>query len=294
MMGSKLSPIVMLAIFAAVGLASCGNGKPSGQVVAKVGKEEITTLDLQAEMAGYQAPTPAARKAAEQQALQQIIQRKILADAAKKQKIGQTPEFARLRARTDELLLVKTWQDTLARAVPPPNLDEAQDYIAKHPDSFSARKRIDYDAVKYVSAPDPALQAALRPLHTLDEVKAVLNGRNIHFETESGEVDALTADPRLVDFLMKIQGPDLFQTVSGNLYTLGKVREVKTDPVSGQVAVSRAMDQLRTQRAQEAVGRRFSGVLAQAKNQVQYSKAYEPSAAPAKPAAGPQPAAKAP
>jgi EpsD family peptidyl-prolyl cis-trans isomerase len=293
-MSSKLSPLLVLAMFAAVGLASCGNAKPSGQVVAKVGKEEITTLDLQAEMAGFQAATPAARKAAEQQALQQIIQRKILAEAAKKQKIGQTPEFARLRARADELLLVKTWQDSLVRAVPPPNVDEAQDYIAHHPDSFGARKRILYDAVKYVAAPDPGLQESLRHLNTLDEVKSVLSSRNIHFETGSGEVDALNADPRLVEFLLKMQGPDLFQTVSGNLYTLGKVREVKVEPVSGEAAVSRAMEQLRGQRAQEAVGRRFGGVLAQAKNEIKYSKAYEPSPTPAAPASTPKPAAKAP
>lgn len=293
-MSSKLSPMLVLAMFAAVGLASCGNGKPSGQVVATVGKEEITTLDLQTEMSGFQAPNPAARKAAEQQALQQIIQRKILAQAAKKQKIEQTPEFARLRARADELLLVKTWQDTLARAVPPPNADEAQDYINKHPDSFGARKRIFYDAVKYVSPPDAGLQAALRPLHTLAEVEAVLTSHNIRFETGSGEVDALNADPKLVEFLLKVQGPDLFQTVAGNLYTLGKVREVKTEPVSGEAAMSRAMEQLRLQRAQEAVGRRFGGVLAQAKGEVKYSKAYEPSPASTAPAAGPKPAAKAP
>src|SRR5579862_5822881 len=87
---------VALAVTACVALTACGNGgQPKGQVVAKVGKEEVTVLDLQSALTGFQAPNAAVRKAAERQALSAIIQRKVLAQAARQQKLDRTPEFAR-------------------------------------------------------------------------------------------------------------------------------------------------------------------------------------------------------
>ena len=63
-------------------LAGCSGGEPKGQVVAKVGKEEVTLRDLQAELGGFKAPDAKTRKLAEQQALNQIIVRKSVANAA--------------------------------------------------------------------------------------------------------------------------------------------------------------------------------------------------------------------
>lgn len=285
-MKTAIWPTAALAVSAALALAGCGDKTPTGQVVARVGKEEITALDLQTELAGYKAPTPQARKAAEQAALRAIVQRKILAQAARQQKIDRTPEYARLRRREDELLLVKDWEDGLARAVPPPNADEAQQYVDAHPDSFAARKIISYDAVRFVSS-DPTLQAQLKPLTTLDQVKAALDAKGIPHEGASAQVDAFTADPRLVAQLLKIQSSDVFAMANGNVWTVGAVRDIKVAPVTGQPAIARATEILRAQRMREAVGRQFGAAVSQGLKAVSYNQAY----APAKPAASPQGAA---
>ena len=278
-MKGAILPTAALAVTAALALAACGNAKPTGQVVAKVGKEEITALDLQAELGGYKAPNPQARKAAEQAALQRIIQRKVLAQAAHEQKIDRTPEYARLRIRQDELLAAKLWEDSLARAVPAPNADEAQQYIDAHPDSFAQRKIIGFDAVRFSSS-DPSLQDALKPLTTLDQVKALLDSRKIPYQPASGQVDALTADPQFVAALLKLKSTDVFAMPTGGGWTVGAVRDVKVEPVTGQPAVARATDILRVQRMREAVGRRFSAALADAQKSINYNKAYEPAPAP--------------
>jgi EpsD family peptidyl-prolyl cis-trans isomerase len=268
-----------LAVTAALTLAACGNAKPTGQVVAKVGKEEITALDLQAELAGYKAPNPQARKAAEQAALQQIIQRKVLAQAAHEQKIDRTPEYARLRSRQDELLAAKLWEDSLARAVPAPNAEEAQQYIDAHPNSFAQRKIISFDAVRFASS-DPSLRDALRPLNTLEQVKALLDSHKIQYQAAAGQVDALTSDPNFVEQLLKLPSTDVFALSSGGVWTVGAVRDVKVEPVTGQPAIARATDILRVQRMREAVGRQFSGALAGAQKSISYNKAYEPAPVP--------------
>jgi EpsD family peptidyl-prolyl cis-trans isomerase len=278
-MKGAILPTAALAVTAALTLAACGNAKPTGQVVAKVGKEEITALDLQAELGGYKAPNPQARKAAEQAALQRIIQRKVLAQAAHEQKIDRTPEYARLRTRQDELLTAKLWEDSLARAVPPPNADEVQQYIDAHPDSFAQRKIIGFDAVRFASS-DPSLRDALKPLNTLDQIKALLDSRQIKYQAATGQVDALTSDPAFVEQLLKLKSTDVFAMPTGGMWTVGAVRDIKVVPVTGQPAVARATEIVRLQRMREAVGRRFNAALTDAQKTITYNKAYEPAPAP--------------
>src|SRR6478735_6400950 len=132
----KVQFAVAMAAVACLGLASCGNGQPKGQVVAKVGKDEVTVLDLQAALAGFKATDAKSRKLAEQQALGAIVQRKIIAQAARKAKIDKTPEYARLQEQTNEQLLVRTWQEQLVKAVPPPSAEDAQKFVDSHPDLY--------------------------------------------------------------------------------------------------------------------------------------------------------------
>lgn len=282
-----------LAVIAGLGLASCdklgGGSRPTGQVVAKVGKDEITVLDLQTELGGFKAPDARTRKAAEQQALNAIIQRKIIAEQARKEKIQKTPEFARLEKRTNELLLAKSWQDKLVRAVPAPSLDEAQTFIAQHPDIYSARKRILVEGMRFASN-DRTLGAALQPLKTLEEVQALLVARKIPFQPGTSEIDALAVDPRFIDQLLKLPSGEVFVVPQGNTAWAARIKEIKVDPVPTNIAIQHATQYLRMQRTQQAVGRQASAILAAAKDEVKYNKAYEPPKPPAPAKAGKTPA----
>jgi EpsD family peptidyl-prolyl cis-trans isomerase len=292
----KSQVAVALAAIACMGLASCGKGEPKGQVVARVGKDEVTVLDLQGELNGFKAPNAAIRKQAEQQALNSIVQRKVLAQAAEKQKLDKTPEFARQKERVDEALLVKTWQDQLVRAVPAPTLDDAQKFVNEHPDIYGARKRIAIDGIRFQAPNDPTLAAALKPLNTLDEVRALLTARKIQFVNGAGEIDAFAVDPRFVEQLLKLKPDEVFVVPQGNVLLVGRVSGVRTDPVANALAIRQATAYLRQQRVQEAVSRRFGSIVAQGMKDVQYAKGYAPPKPPAKaasPAGAPKPAAPA-
>ena len=286
--------ITMVAV-ALIGVASCGNGgKPKGQVVAKVGKDEITVIDLQSELGSFKAPNAQIRKAAEQQALNSIIQRKLLFAAAEDKKLDKTPEYARLRERTNEALLVRSWQDQLVRAVPPPSSDEVQKFINEHPDIYSARKKLAIDGVQFRAPNDPTLAAALQPLKGLDQVRALLTGRKIVFTNGSGELDALTVDPRLVEQLLKLPAGEVFVLPQNNAIMVGTITAVRSDPVPSNIAIGHATNYLRQTRIQESVQRQFGSVVQAGLKDVQYAKAYEPTKpkAPAKPAVAPAAPAK--
>lgn len=280
-MNSKLA--IALAVVASIGVASCGNGgQPKGQVVAKVGKDEVTVLDLQGEMGGFKAPNAQIRKAAEQQALNSIIQRKLLVEAAEERKIDKSPEFARQKERTNEALLVRAWQDQLVRAVPTPSLDEARKFINEHPDVYGARKRFMIDGLRFNAPNDPTLAAALQPLNTLDEVRALLAQRKIAFTGGSGELDAFSVDPRLVDQLIKLKPGEVFVLPQNNVVLVGTIAAARVDPVPENLAVQHATNYLKQTRTQESVQRQFGAVIQSGMKDVQYAKAFEPAKPPAK------------
>ena len=276
---------VAMAAIACVGLASCGESQPKGQVVAKVGKDEVTVLDLQAALAGFKAPDAKTRKAAEQQALTAIVQRKILAQAAHKQKIDKTPEYARLQEQMNETLLVRTWQEQVVKAVPAPSAEDAQAFVDKHPDLYSARKKFSVDALRFTLPNDPTLNQALQPLHTLDEVKALLTERKIPFTTGQTEIDAFLVDPRFVEQLMKIKSDDVFAVPQNGVVLVGHITGIREEPVANALALRHATAFLRQTRVQEAVNRRFGGVVAAGMKDVKFAKGYEPPKPPAAAAA---------
>jgi EpsD family peptidyl-prolyl cis-trans isomerase len=252
--------------------------------VAKVGKDEVTVLDLQAALGGFKAPDAKTRKAAEQQALNAIVQRKILAQAAHKQKIDKTPEYARLQEQMNETLLVRSWQDQVVKAVPAPSAEDAQKFVDQHPDLYSARKRFSVDALRFNLPNDPTLTKALQPLHSLEEVRALLTERKIPFVNGQTEIDALAVDPRFVEQLMKIKSDDVFAVPQNGVVLVGHIVGMRDDPVPNSVALRHATAYLRQMRVQEAVGRRFGGVVTAGMKDVKFAKGYEPPK-PAAPAA---------
>ena len=281
-----------MAAVVCMGLAACGDGGvPKGQVVARVGKEEVTALDLQTVLANFKAPNAQVRKAAEQQALAQIVQRKLLAQAARKQKLDKTPEFARQEKQMAETLLVRSWQEKLVKAVPSPNSDEVNQFITAHPELYSARRIFSVDVVRFQPPQDPTLSKALQPAHTLDEVRSVLTERKIPFASNATQIDALSVDPKLVDQLLKIKPDDVFvMPEANNVLVAGHVAGVRVEPAPSNIAERHATEYLRRSRIQEAVNRQFGAVVQQGMKEVKYAKGYEPpkpAATSPKPAAAP-------
>ena len=274
----KVQFAVAMAAIASVALASCGDGgQPKGQVVAKVGKEEVTALDLQSALAGFKAPNAQVRKAAEQQALAQIIERKLLSQAARKQKLDKTPEFARQQEQMAETILIRDWQEKLVKSVPAPNSDEVNQFIAQHPDLYGAHKVFSVDVVRFVAPNDPTFGKTLQPMHTLDEVRALLNERKIPFASNATQIDALSVDPRFVDQLLKLKADDVFIVPqANNAVVAGHISAIRVVPIANDLAVRHATDLMRRQRVQEAVNRQFGSVVQQGLKDVKYAKGYEP------------------
>jgi peptidyl-prolyl cis-trans isomerase C len=286
----KLGMRLALIGLASLSLAACGKKEPSGQVIATVGGDEITAIDLRNEMKGFSATDPAVRKAAERQALENIVARRVLAKAAKKAKIDKSPDYAQQEGRVKEALLVQVWQTQLADSVPAPSTEEIQRFIDQHPDYYAAHKIWTVDQIRMPRVNNPTVLEGLRPLKTLPEIEAFLTANKIPSTKGATQVDVLTLPPELLTQIQKLPPGEIFVLPAQNLLLVNQIRETREVPFTGSGANNHARQFLLNTRKREVLQRQFGSLVQQGKKDVKYAKGFEP---PAPPKAGSKPPAKA-
>lgn len=268
-----------LVLAVGVSLAGCKDKAPTGQVVAKVGNDEITVQELQLELNGFTAADAKTRKLAEQRALQGIIQRKLIAKAAANAGVDKAPAYAIEKARVEDNLMVQAWQKALVDAVPNPGPEQVKQYIAQHPELFANHKVFIVDQIRMPPTNDPKLLADLKPLNTLEDIARLLSQRGIRFETGRATIDSLALGSQIVTQVEKLPAGEIFVIPAGNLMIANKIVDSRVIPVPDKAAEDIATRSIKQTQAQETVRRMFGSVVTNhPKVKVVYNKAYEPPA----------------
>ena len=96
----------IVAAVAAGVLTSACTRKAEGQTVAVVNGEEVTVPDLNFALDQAKVPQGADKDAVRAQVLQQLVDRRLLAEQARKEDIDKSPEFLNRERRADEDLLI--------------------------------------------------------------------------------------------------------------------------------------------------------------------------------------------
>ena len=270
-----------------------GGGKASGQVVAAVDGKEITNLELRAELGGFGSRDPKIMKAAQQEALQRIILRKMLADEGRKLKLDKATDYTLQVSRGEETLLAQLYQRKLASGISQPTRSEAEAFVSAHPEMFANRKVLFVDQV--IAAPNKIEPARLQPLKTLDEVKGLLDAEGVQYQQNAVVLDTLSADPRLVAGITNLPPGEIFVIPQRGSILFNQVGATRSVPFQGDMATTYAMNVLRGQRAQALVAKKVTDMRKAIEPKITYNPAFKPPApkAAAKPAAA-APAAAAP
>ena len=291
--GTALAVVLTAGALSACKIPFVGGGAPkapTGQVAATVGGQEITLRDLRAEMSGVQISDPKVMKQAEVTTLRNIVGRTVLAKAAVDQGIDKTPDFAIAKKRLLDNLLVQSLQNKIASQAPAVTREEADRFVAGHPDIFAQRKIFSVDYIRMARPSDPSIIKALEPLKTLEQVDAQLTQEKVPHQRGAGPLDSVGADPRMIDAIVKLPPGELFVIPAGNMLLVNNIKDTKIVPFTGPQATDYAQKLLTKQRIQEAVNRDFNKIMVAAAPTVKFNKDYAPPT-PAKPAvAAPAPA----
>lgn len=288
----------LLLLAAPLALVACGDKSeaPTGQVVATVNGEEITTTDLDSELNGATAPNAEGQKQLQRMALENIINRTILAQAAEEEGLAKGPEFAVIERKARQSALVELLQRNLGKSLPQPAAEEVDNFVQENPSLFANRRIFVVDQI-VVPQVNQEIIKALQPVKTLAEAQAVLQRFNIDGNETVGVIDSLTIPPQAAAQIASLPPEEVFIIPANGAIRINHVRSSQTDPISGEQAKQIAKEMLTRQRGQTAMQTSLGEKIKAGRANVKYNDAFAPpkdaagTGAPAGGAATPAPAA---
>jgi EpsD family peptidyl-prolyl cis-trans isomerase len=269
---TRLLAMAFLAL-SAVPLAGCGK-KAEGQVAAIVNGEEITLSEINAELGGGELPDGVDKKAARQLALQQIVQRRLVAQAARDDGLDKSPEYLIRRRALDDALLVQSLAKKVGAAVKVPDAAGIDAFIRSRPEMFANRLILTIDRIRFVPPADPALRSKLEAARSIDAIAAALKDNNVAFERTPGEVDTAQLPADAARQIMALPDGEPFILPRPNLYIAGVVTGKRAVPLTGDAARPVAVNAIRNEQLNKALERRLSA--ARAKAEITYQPGFAP------------------
>ncbi len=230
-------------------LTACNqSATPSGQVIARVGDEDITQQELQNEfrwqkVSADQQKNPAVVK----RVLGEIVLRKYLLREAVAAKLDREPTILLniLRSREQVLSAAIIQRRILTQSNALDDLDVEQ-YINSNPLRFAKRKllKIDQVVTPLNAKTGPAIKAA-RSLNNIDQVERKLHDMAVPFRRFIGVLRTSDIPEGIIGQIEAKKAEDIFFIHSGQSGVFFKVIGEESSPITGEQATKLARQILR-------------------------------------------------
>lgn len=235
-----LRPAVLaFAVAATILLEGCGNGgaeKNRGQSVARVDGYELTVHQLNSELASL--PQTAANEATlKSQALQSLINHRVLVSEAERTKIDHDPDVMQAIERQKEQILIQALIQRKAAAGQKPSESEVKAYYHANPALFANRKTYEMrHAVISADSATPALTDYVDSGHSLDEVIAWLEKNDVQFSAASAPRSSADLPQQVVEKLGSIENGTPFILKDSQRVVIASLHPIKETPVTEEKA----------------------------------------------------------
>lgn len=261
-------------------LATTGCGKKAtGQVVAVVNGDEITLDELNAELSGVNLPPNADKKLAMRQLLQQVVDRRLLAQSAKEQGLDRDPAYVTQQRRMNEDLLVRMFAKKSADTIPVPTPAEIDKYIADHPLAFGSRTRYNLDQIRFEMPSDASKLKALEGDHSLAAIMARLTAMGIKYQRGNSALDSGAVAPAALKQVTSLPPGEPFITPAGRAVAVSVITGTEPLPVPEAQVRPLAVQALRNETLTKIGEKRLKE--ARASGKIEYQPGYEaPEAKP--------------
>jgi peptidyl-prolyl cis-trans isomerase C len=278
-----LSVRVLLGVSVAAAMLGACSKKPEGQIAAIVNGEEVSLTEVNQELRGMNLPETADKKEVMRGLLQRVIDRRLLAQAAKDQGIDRDPEYLATQRRMNEELLVQMYSRKAASGIKVPDAAALDKFMAENPAMFGQRSQLQLDQLAFPAPKSPDVLKQFASDKTLAQVRATAERLGLKVESGKGALDTATLPPALLKQIEALPPGEPFIVPAGNRVVVSvivgrqpvAIPSDQTRPIAVEAMRGQALGKIGEQRLKEA----------RAKAKIEYQPGYEPPAPKAAPKA---------
>ena len=255
-------------------LAAC-NRSATGQIVAVVNGEEISLNELNAELKSL-GQVAGNKDTLRAQALQNLVDRKLLVQAAHDRGIDKDPDFLQQQRRGSEQLLVGLLAQQVTKNVPVPSQTDIDAFLRQNPQVGTGRVVMQLDQVQFQEPTDPNFIKQLTQTKSLGDVVAVLNRTQTKFAGQKSTLDSATAPKTMIDQVVKLQPGEPFIVRSGGMVIVSAITSQNAAPLPEPEARKVAAEAIRRAAIAEIAQKQVKDARSRAK--IEYQEGFKPKA----------------
>jgi EpsD family peptidyl-prolyl cis-trans isomerase len=257
-------------------VVSACNKRAEGQTVAIVNGEEITAAELNAELSNAKIPEGLDKDAVRSRVLQQMIDRRLVAQQAEKDGIDKSPEYLNRQRRMNEDLLINMYASRQIDTTRLPSDPEITRFQESRPEMFAKREQWNLDQIRFTTPTDAGVKAKLQATNSLDEVAKVLTDAGITFNRQKNRLDTAVIPHDLYGRIATAAPGEPFIVPIGNLTIASVVTSREPAPITGDQAKPVAVTAIRRTQAAKMMQDRLATLRQAAK--IEYKQGFAPPA----------------
>jgi EpsD family peptidyl-prolyl cis-trans isomerase len=250
-----------------------------GKVIAVVNGEDITLDELNGEIAELSMPAGVDKSRVRAEALQRMIERRLLAQAAKDAGLDREQDYidqaGRIQERrVKERLLVTMYGKKTFDTIPVPDTSEVEQYISSHPTQFGDRAKYKLDQVVFDPPANPKVLQALGPIHSMAGITEWLNKQKIKFVRGGNTLDSAAVPPEVMARIKALPAGEPFIVPNNGKIVVSVITATEPVPMIADQARPLAVQAIRRE-ALEKIGEQLLKE-AKATAKIEYRPGYEP------------------
>jgi len=249
----------------------------TGQVAAVVNDDEVTLQEVNAELGRIQIPEGVDKQQVQQGALQRIVERRLLAQAARDDGLDKTPDFLIRRRQLEDALLVQLLGEKLGRTTAVPEGAAVDTFMRQNPAVFSGRSILNIDRIQFAMPGDTNKLRSLESAHSMDDVAAKLTQMGIQFQRGGAQMDSAVLGQERLNRIRALPDGEPFVIPENGMVTVAVITGETPQPVPADRARPVAVQMMRNQSLSEAMRSRLDAEKAKAK--IEYQPGFAPPAA---------------
>jgi EpsD family peptidyl-prolyl cis-trans isomerase len=254
-------------------LQACG-GEPTGQVIAVVNGEEITQAELNAEISALSVPPTGDKEEIRRQILEQLVDRRLMAQVAKEEGFDREPEFINRERKLREELLVRMYGQKVAETVGIPDQAAVKRFLAENPGKFAQRVAYSVDQIVFDFPSDQKVLKALEADKSLAEVEKTLARFKVSYSRGTNNLDSSTVPAAALKQIESLPPGEPFVIPTQGRITVSVITGSQPVPTTEQDAAPLAAQEIRATNLTKALQTRLDD--AKSKADLKYQDGFAP------------------